>query len=351
MTHWPEPSLRHLARMTDEVGIVEHAEFASPRRKLGYCIDDAGRLLALASRLASDPDAERLASTALGLLVRAHAGGASFRLRLGADRRFTADPPSDDGVGRALLGLGTAAAWAPWLPVRVGALELFGEAAGFRSPHPRATSYAVLGGVELLRAVPRHAGAERLVDDASDLCRRLAVDAEWPWPEPRLTYANALLPHARLAAASVTGRSDEAGAALAMLGWLVGEERHEGRCSFTPVAGRGRGGPRPAFDQQPIEAWAMADACACAYALTSGEQWADATARAASWFLGRNDLGVAMYDPVTGGGYDGLESRGVNSNQGAESSLAFVATMALVRAVEAQASCEPAPYAERTASR
>ncbi len=351
MTRWPEPSLHHLARMTDEVGTLEHAKLACPRYELGYCVDDAGRLLALSSRLASDPDAERLASVALRLLVRAHAGGASFQLRLGADRRFTSDPLSDDAVGRALLGLGTAAAWAPWPPVRAGALELFGEAAGFRSAYPRATSYAVLGAVELLRANPRHAGAEGLIDEVFDLSRPSAADPHWPWPEPRLAYANALLPHARLAAASVTGPSTETDAALALLGWLVEEERHEGRFSFTPVGGRGRDDPRPAFDQQPIEAWAMADACACAYSVTSDARWAEATALAASWFLGENDVGVAMYDPLTGGGLDGLEASGVNLNQGAESSLAFVATMSLVRGVEAQARCESTPYVERAARR
>jgi hypothetical protein len=72
----------------------------------------------------------------------------------------------------------------------------------------------------------------------------------------------------------------------------------------------------------------MADACARAFAYTRDTRWADAVRRAARWFVGDNDAGVAVFDPSTGGGFDGLERDGVNRNQGAESTLAFVATMA-----------------------
>jgi hypothetical protein len=136
-----------------------------------------------------------------------------------------------------------------------------------------------------------------------------------------------------------------------LLRWLADEESEDGHFSFTPVEGRGRGGRKPGFDQQPIEAWTMVDACVCAHSCTGDPQWADTALRAASWFLGENDLGAVMYDPVTGGGYDGLERRGVNRNQGAESSIAFVATMVLARTVAAQATREATPFAARTARR
>jgi len=101
--------------------------------------------------------------------------------------------------------------------------------------------------------------------DAADLLPDAALDPAWPWPEPRLSYANALIPEARLAVA--VARCDREGAtnAVSLLDWLVRAESRERRFSFTPVAGRGPGEPKPAFDQQPIEAWAMADACARAY--------------------------------------------------------------------------------------
>lgn len=332
MSRWPEPSLRHVSRLTDEVGIVEHARASVPRRDLGYCTDDAGRALAVAATLSADPDAHRVATVALGFLEGAHIDGGRFELRLGPGGRWTDHLPSDDANGRALLGLGTAVARAPWPEVRAGALDLFDEAAGeFQSWHPRAVAYAVLGAVELLASLPRHPGATRLLDQGGDLLLRPGSDPAWPWPEARLTYANALLPEAALAVAVATGREDAARDALSLLAWLVREETLGDRFSFTPVDGRGPSDPKPAFDQQPIEAWAMVDACMRARSLTDGADWADAAERAARWFLGDNDVGVAMFDPITGGGFDGLEPGGVNQNQGAESTLAYVATMAQAR--------------------
>jgi hypothetical protein len=331
MTPWPSPSLRHVARLTDAVGIVEHARGATPQPAVGYCTDDAGRALAVAARLAGEPRARRVATVALGFLGRAQLGDGRFRLRF-RPRVGWGDERSDDADGRALLGLGTALGRAPWPEVRAGAAELFDAAArGFRSSHPRALAYAALGAVEVLAADPRHAAARHLVADAAERLPERAADRAWPWPAPRLTYANALLPEALLAVATATGRVG-VDRGLDLLGWLVREETLRGRFSFTPVGGRGPLDPKPAFDQQPIEAWAMADACARAHAVTRDGRWLDALDRAGAWFLGDNDVGVAVFDPATGGGYDGLERDGVNRNQGAESTLAFVATMARVRA-------------------
>lgn len=329
----PGPDLRHLLRMAGPEGVFEHACLGQPRPELGCCTDDAGRALALASRLPSDPCAEGLAVLTVDFLERAHVGDGRFRLRLGPDRNWTADAPSDDAAGRALFGLGVAASAAPWEHVRRRASVLFDASVGFRSRWPRATAYATLGAVEVLRARPAHLGARRLVRDAAHSLPTLPLSLSWQWPEPRLTYANALLPEATLAAAGALESRELGARALEMLDWLIGLETLDGRFSFTPVGGRGPGEPQPAFDQQAIEAWAMADGCARALAFTREHKWATALERAASWFLGNNDTGVAMFDTLTGGGFDGLQPDGANRNQGAESTMAFVATMAHLAAL------------------
>jgi len=352
VNRWPPPSLRHLARLTDEVGIIEHARYDRPRLDLGYCTDDAGRLLAVVSKLASDPDARRLATIALRFLTRAHDGGGRFRLRLAPDGHWAHDPPSDDAAGRALFGLGTAAARAPWPEVRTGALDLFDAAVGFRSVHSRAMASAGLGAVAVLDVTADNDGARRLVADAAQLLPSPALAAGWRWPEPRLSYANALIPEALLAVAVARGDRQGARRALSLLDWLVREESREGWFSFVPVGGRGPGEVKPAFDQQPIDAWAMADACARAYAYTGDPRWADAVGRAAAWFVGDNDVGVAVFDATTGGGFDGLQPQGVNRNQGAESTLAFVATMAQACALRRRAQmARSRPAAARASSR
>lgn len=323
----PLPSLRHLARLSDSNGIVEHAEFDRPRYEYGYCTDDAGRLLGLAARLPGDPDAFHLANVALGFLERAHREGAEFRLRQRCDGTWTGDPSSDDAAGRALIGLGTAAARAPWPDLRMRALVLFDEASVLRSGHLRAVAYAALGGFELLRAEPENAGAHRLLSQAMLLLEGKGASEMWPWPETRLTYANAVLSEASLSAAIVRRDARRASAALEQLRWLVERQTLDGHFSFTPVGGCDASATTPMFDQQPIEAWAVASACARAFAYTRDHRWAEAVQRASAWFLGDNDVGVAVFDPVTGGGFDGLEPSGVNRNEGAESSMAFVGTM------------------------
>jgi len=113
----------------------------------------------------------------------------------------------------------------------------------------------------------------------------------------------------------------------AMLGWLLAVEERDGHVSVTGTRGRFRGEEGPQFDQQPIEVAAIADACWRALEATGEQRWADGITAAAAWFTGDNDAGLPMFDPFTNGGYDGLSARSVNLNQGAESTLAFVATM------------------------
>jgi hypothetical protein len=223
--------------------------------------------------------------------------------------------------------------------VRAGALELFDAAAPqFRSVHVRAVAYAALGAVAVIGTMPSRRGAQSVVDNAAavlypniGLLPGPTPGPTWPWPERRLTYANALIPEACLAVAAAHGDGPRVAEALALLEWLVEHQRRDRWFSFTPVGGQGPGEATPGFDQQPIEAWAMADACARAYAHTGDQRWAAEVARAAAWFTGDNDVGVTMFDPATGGGFDGLEAEGVNLNQGAESTLAFVATMVLAQ--------------------
>ncbi len=71
----------------------------------------------------------------------------------------------------------------------------------------------------------------------------------------------------------------------------------------------------------------MADACARAMTVDGNRRWVDGVTAAADWFLGDNDRSVVMWDPVTGGAFDGLEIGGANLNQGTESTLALLSTL------------------------
>jgi hypothetical protein len=216
---------------------------------------------------------------------------------------------------------------ARWPHVRRGARRLFEESAAFRSTWPRAIAHAAIGATELLLMDPSCGPARALVDDAAQALPRSGVDPAWPWPESRLAYSNALLAEGLLAAGSAAEDPATVRDGLRLLSWLADTETGDHHLSFASAAGWAAGEHRPAFDQQPIEAAAMADACARAFDLTGDRTWLEPLRLAVGWFEGLNDVGVRMFDPATGGAFDGLEADGVNENQGAESTIAFVTTM------------------------
>ncbi len=152
-------------------------------------------------------------------------------------------------------------------------------------------------------------------------------DALWPWPEDRLAYDNARIPEALLAAGALLPNDGLFAAGLRLLEWLVTMETHDGHFSFTPVGGWAPGEPRPGFDQQPVEAAAMADACGRAWSLTGDRRWKDGVEAVARWLVGANDTGAVLYDPQTGGCGDGLGPDYTNLNQGAESTLAALSVL------------------------
>jgi len=334
----PPPSFAHLLRMSDDAGVFEHAKLTVPRLEHGYCTDDVARaLIAVMREPHRPPELERLAATYLAFLGRAQLADGRFHNRLSGERRWLDDVGVDDTIGRALWALGVVSGGATTREQRVRASALFERGAGFRTPSPRANAFAVLGAVELLAARPRVpvGRAWELLEAAVAGLGRPAPDPEWPWPEARLAYANAVLAEARLAAGVALDDDRLVAEGLRLLDWLVKTETSGGHFSFTPVGGRAPGSPRPGFDQQPIEAAAMADACARAYAVTGEPRWAYRGLRAAAWFLGANDVGVPLLDPVSGGGKDGLRPDGANENQGAESTLASITTLQQGRRLQA----------------
>ena len=187
-------------------------------------------------------------------------------------------------------------------------------------------AFAALGAAEVLSVDPDDESARTLLSDAADVLTAAGPSAGWSWPEPRLTYANAALPESMIAAGSALERPALLRRGLDLLEWLVDRETRQGHLSVTPVGGSGPDDHGPGFDQQPIEVAALADACARAKAVDDNPEWGDGIAAAAGWFLGRNDAGVVMWDPTTGGGFDGLEVGGANLNQGTESTLALLST-------------------------
>ncbi len=324
-------SFEHVDRMTDDRAMFEHADGVRPRLEHGYCVDDNARLLVVTSREPDTGAPERLSRIALDFLVAAQAADGRSCNRMDIDGHWTDRPATDDWWGRSTMAFGAAAVHHGNQAVRSSALIGFDRAAQQRSPWLRAMAFAALGAADVLSLHPDNLEARSLLADAVTLIGA-PQEGGWQWPEPRLTYANATLAEALIAAGVALDNVSIIDRGLTMLAWLLRLETQRGHLSLTPVGGRGPDDDdEPRFDQQPIEASAMADACWRAYSVTSDAAWSRGVAAAAGWFAGDNDANASMRDDASGGCFDGLTPTGVNSNEGAESTLALISTMQRVR--------------------
>jgi hypothetical protein len=341
-------SRAHLAAITGPLGIWQHAVGPVPQQEFGYCTDDVAR--ALLVDLAHAPElgwgaVEASAWRSLRFLGAAFDPAARhFRNFRGADKGWSRSEPSEDSQGRALLTLGIASGQDidPHLANR--ARDLFAAALpGTRRLRAlRAIASSSLGCVAALDSGALddtlHGATESaLARLAAQLRHAFATTGDhgsgWPWPEPVLTYENALLPRALIVAGHRLDDAALEGRGLEVLDWLIAVQVADDG-AFSPIGNDGwwrRDGPRNRFDQQPIEATTMILACEAALSVSPEPRYREAAERAYGWFLGDNDVGLPVAVPESGGCQDGLEPHGVNLNQGAESTLMWLTALEHMR--------------------
>jgi hypothetical protein len=342
----PDWRLDHLSRLTDATGMLQHATHTIPNYAEGYCTDDNARALLLTVLLEElgqgGAKVERLATTYAAFLQAAFDGPRKrFRNFLGFDRRWMEEVGSEDSHGRALWALGTCVSRSrrPDLPVWAAARFEPALPTVLETTSPRTWAFALLG----LREYLRRFGGDRLATQIRDTLTVRLIDVydrtatpDWPWFEEILSYDIARLPQALIAVGRDSGHARALEVGLKALGWLVTVQRAPQE-HFRPIGCNGfyRKGQAPArFDQQPVEAGATVSACLEAYRATQDPAWINEARSAFEWFLGRNDLGQDLYDPTTGGCCDGLQEDRINRNQGAESTLAFLLSLAEMNLLE-----------------
>jgi glycosyltransferase involved in cell wall biosynthesis len=341
----PETRLQHLKRLTDGTGILQHARFAVPNYHEGHTTDDNARalvLMALLDELGELPadEIEDLTTRYLAFVAYAfNPGVRRFRNFLAYEpRHWPEEIGSDDCHGRALCGLGVLVGRTNRPGLRGMAVDLFNAAlpAALELSSPRAWAYTLLGIHDYLRWLAGDRAAEEAGWKLADrlLTRFHESQREgWTWFEDSLTYANACLPQALLAAGECLGQSECTEIGLVTLEWLTGVQRAPAG-HFVSVGSNGfytRGGACARFDQQPIEACVSVSACLTAFRITGDLRWHREAERAFEWFLGRNDLGLPLCDLRTGACHDGLCPDQVNANEGAESTLAYLLALAEMR--------------------
>jgi glycosyltransferase involved in cell wall biosynthesis len=335
----PEIKLDHLKALTDDTGLLQHANYTIPDRTHGYCTDDNARALLVAAMgqkylPTSDLGLDFLIGHYLGFLLYSfNEKNGRFRNFMTYSRQWKEEIGSEDAHGRALWCIGKAVAFLQNPGQLAMSTTLFNKA--LRSVEnflsPRAIAFCLVGIHAYLEKFSGDSDVRRtrevLADRLFDQFKNNATES-WPWLEKALNYANGKLPHALLLSGQWMQRSDMIEIGLRSLKWLLTIQTEDGH--FVPIGNNGwykEGESKARFDQQPIEANAMIEACVEAFNITRDKSWFDNAVMCFNWFLGHNDLNLPLYDPKTGGCRDGLMSDGINQNEGAESSLAWLLSL------------------------
>ncbi len=353
----PEPSLAHLKRLTDDTGLFQHAKVIIPDRECGYCTDDNARAVIAMTRyyaqqqgpstalrtpalprrndidgVLGDPQALELLNTYLSFIVHSQTSDGTIRNWMNFERTWYKDEPGNDALGRALWAFGTLVASPPSTAYLSIASDCFDVSIRLvQRQLPKGMAYSILGMSDYLKRFP-DAGDIRgeLETAAAGLVTQYEENSypDWRWFEEILTYDNAVLPHALFVAASTLGDKKCRKVAEKTCDFLLANTFNGDHFSFVGCHGwYERGRPKATFDQQPIEAASTVLMLRAAYDCTGDDRFLPLQRKAFDWFLGANDLGIAVYDSSSKGCCDGLTPDGINTNQGAESTLSFLLSL------------------------
>ena len=330
----PELSLEHLKRLTDDTGLYQHAKFTVPNRHFGYCTDDNARaLIAMTKYYAqfAGPEALNLFDKYLSFVLYAQTKDGNFKNLMNFDRSWPRNEAPNDAFGRSLWALGAVIAQPPSTTYLSIIKDNFDKSVKLiNKQQPRGLAYSILGMSNYLEQFP----------GASDIKRQLAMAADklldlykknsrpdWQWFEDTLSYENAVLPHALFVAGAALGK-EYLNTAEKTCEFLLANTFNGKHFSFIGCNGWYKYGEKKTeFDQQPIEAVSTVIMLRAAYDATANARFLILQRKAFDWFLGENDLRLALYNFKTKGCYDGLMRGGVNVNQGAESTLSFLLSL------------------------
>ena len=339
----PDINLDYLISLTDNTGLLQHSKFSTALKREGYTTDDNSRALSVClfyDKLYHGSKTKKLIDTYLSFLLYMQTENGQMHNFLGYNREFLDEPTDEECIGRTILACGHCLNSNINLNKKAIAKEIFDKALPWTSyfKSPRAIAQVIMG---LSCYKKNHQEDKNLDIRIRELTSRLidlfnAQKSEnWTWFEPYLTYANGRLSQSLFSAYSSIGKSSYLKTAIDTLNFLIKVQFIDG--IFVPIGNKGwyrRGKKRAIFDQQPIEASCMVEATATAFEITGKDEYKEMAYRIFQWFLGKNIKGLMLYDPETGGCYDGLSSNGLNMNQGAEAILSYLTARLRLESIE-----------------
>ena len=343
----PAFSLAHVQRLTDDTGIVQHAKYGIPNLKEGYCLDDNARALIL-TILAYQQNKSKAALDLLPIYLSyiqyMQCDDGNFRNFLSFKREYLDEVGSEDSFGRTIWALGYLINNAPNNSYREFARELFLKSVPhFKNlKHLRGIANTMIGLTHFMKAnkFDEHIGSQlNQLAEPLKAAYRNNKEGRWLWFEEKMTYDNAILPLALLAHYEISGDKESMDIALESMEFLSQKTLIHGY--LNPVGNDGwlykDGGDMALYDQQAIETMAMVLMYFKAYEITHDLTYIKQMYLCYQWFLGENSLHLPLFDYETKGCGDGLQTYGVNRNQGAESTLAYwISHLVVLKALESE---------------
>ena len=329
----PPIKLNYLASITDETGIVQHTKFATPNRREGYTTDDNARALIVCTRhygLNKNPETAKLADVYLSFLYHMQMKDGRLHNFLGYDRQFLDNAGSDDSLGRTLWACGNVINSNLDKEKKLLSKEVFDKALphALKSTSPRVKAFSVLGLSQYQGAYPKDQNLSKSMIELVEQLLKLyekSSSINWQWFEAYLTYCNGRLPQALFEAYKRFRDEGYLQVAKNSFNFILKVQTSKGL--FVPIGNNGwykKGGLRAMYDQQSVEASCMTETALAAFRVTRNNHFKTEARTIFSWFLGKNTQGLKVYNPNTGGCYDGITAEGLNLNQGAESTITYL---------------------------
>ena len=329
----PEFSMKQIQRLTDDTGIIQHAIFGIPNLKEGYCLCDNSRALLLALmayKIKKDEPSLKLIPVYLSYIHYMQNDDGNFRNFLSFSRQYLDEEGSEDSFGRTIWAVGYLLNNPPNNSYsQIGQL-IFNRA----KPHfdnlqsIRSIANTIIGISYYLRSnMSDDAMIEKLRELTYKLVDHYNINNRdgWHWYETLLAYDNAILPLAMLHATSILNEEKIKKVAFESMNFLVDTTMKRGHLS---IIGNEewyvKDEERSVFAQQPVDAMGMVLMLREAYNITGNKLYLTKLFKSFKWFLGDNDLRISLYNHDTQGCGDGIESYGINQNQGAESTIAYL---------------------------
>ena len=333
----PEIRLDQIEKMTTDIGIIQFCKINQPDFSSGYTLDDNARaLIAMCMHFEQQADVDDLQpiATYLNYFKFCLQPGGNFLNYMDINEEFTVqnhETNLDDANGRAIWALGFVISKKSILPDEIvsQALSIFEKT----MPHIetihsiRALAF-IIKGLYYYNTVVKTSDVKVLTERLADRLVNMYIHEStknWEWFEGYLTYANSILPESMLYAAEVTGKKHFEGVAVESFDFLLNNIFNKNGIEVisnkTPFY---RGKEAPKFGEQPIDVAYTIMTLSAFYDRFNTKEYLDKMIVAFNWFLGENRLHQIVYNPCTGGCYDGLEEHNVNLNQGAESTVSYL---------------------------